>query len=249
MSVFRILFGIEEKEVRSCCVVMPLIAPGILEQCGVGKPACGRLYAAASNSHLTVIAARVGAGFVGDAVLYLKDTGCRTVFLFGSCGLVKQTARLRIGATVVPSSCRAQESFSRTLAGERIPVGTVSPDARLYASFRRFAAGKAVGVRCLTVSSLKLEEQALPEYLKAGIEAVDMECSAFFAAAAHAGLRSLALFYASDILKVKPFYRAQRAAERYALTSGIRTAADLLIGFAAEASAHNYQVGEGLPKK
>lgn len=57
------------------------------------------------------------------------------------------------------------------------------------------------------MSSLKLEEDRHEWLIQQGVDVVDMECSAFFSAAQYAHLSALAVFYVTDIIKDRPFYK------------------------------------------
>ena len=121
--------------------------------------------------------------------MYLKDTGCKNVVLFGSCGLLAENNGLGIGSLISPLKAYSLESFSRMLSRQDITSDAYYPDKKLLEDFTSAAGNAITPVTCATVSSLKLEEERKGAWLKQGIEAVDMECSAFFAAASHCGFK------------------------------------------------------------
>ena len=146
MDSFRPLFGIDKKEIKKTCILVPLLTKGMLDAFGVAKICRGKLYQAGQGDGFTLVVTGVGAGFVGDAVLYLKETGCEQVFLFGSCGLVKETKGLSIGSLVSVVKASAFEGFSRLLLGKEKQPDIFYPDQGL--------AGKLdlPQVHCATVS-------------------------------------------------------------------------------------------------
>jgi nucleoside phosphorylase len=118
------------------------------------------------------------------------------------------------------------------LSGGISKARSFEPDQRLLDEFLKFAQGSNIHkVVLATVSSLKLEEDLRLSFKEKGIEAVDMECSAFFCACAHAGLKALALFYASDIIKLRPFYRGVGLGDKLRLYASIKHSVDILCEF------------------
>ena len=92
---------------------------------------------------------------MGDAVLYLDHTPCRNIVLFGSCGAVDG---LNIGDLVLPYACYALESFSQMLLERRGKRKVFYPDEHLLKTFWQANQELPIKkVKCLTVSSLKLE--------------------------------------------------------------------------------------------
>jgi purine-nucleoside phosphorylase len=229
---FSVLFGVEPAQIKADCILMPMIPKGALSWSGLKSLSKGRLFHAASSENFTLIHTGIGASFAGDAVLYLKDTGCRNLFLFGSCGLVKETKELNIASQVIPFKCFPYESFSEILSGKALRQKACYPDIVLYKNFSRVAESRDVKkVICATLGSLKLEQEMTATFEKSKIEVVDMECSAFFSAADHCGIRAMALFYVSDIIKEKPFYEEPSQDLKSRLSLSIKNSFDLLCEF------------------
>ncbi len=232
MKDFEVLFGIPKQEVRKTCVLMPFLLKEALREFKVGRLARGKLYSAGNSRDFTLIHSGMGPALTGDALLYLKDTGCKNVVLLGSCGLLAQNNGLGIGSLISPLKAYSLESFSRMLANQEIASDVYYPDKKLLEDFTSGSSIKQI--TCATVSSLKLEEERKGAWLKQGIEAVDMECSAFFAAASHSGLKALAVFYVTDIIGVKPFYQEIGAKDKAAILTAKKKAAGLLCKFIKE---------------
>ena len=166
--------------------------------------------------------------------MYLKDTGCKNVVLFGSCGLLAENNGLGIGSLVSPLKAYSLESFSRMLSRQDIASDAYYPDKKLLEDFTSAAGNAITPVTCATVSSLKLEEERKGGWLKQGIEAVDMECSAFFAAASHCGFKAIALFYLTDIIGVKPFYQKMGLKDEAKIFLARKMASGILCKFIQE---------------
>jgi purine-nucleoside phosphorylase len=106
---------------------------------------------------------------------------------------------------VMPSQACAAESFCDLLLEPEREWRSLLPSADLVEQITEQDANIQLA-RCLTVGSLKLEPGLAPRWLRRGIAIVDMECSAFFAAADHVRLRAAALFFATDVVQGRPFY-------------------------------------------
>lgn len=219
MSMFKNIFGIDSGEVQEKCVLVPCLGKDLLASFGVDNPVRGKIYACAQGKDFTLIHARVGTFFVGDVVLYLRETPCRQVFLFGSCG---SAGALNIGQLVMPVKCFARESFSALLHDKDKPWPVFYSDDYLCGSFQKGLKDHHVDkVTCMTLSSLKLEEGLSDQFKDNSVDVVDMECSAFFAAASKVGLPAMGLFYVADVLIKKPFYADLTEPDKQAMKAGM----------------------------
>jgi len=232
MGKFKALFGIGASQIKENCIIAPILHKGMLRGLKVENFSKGKLYASGNSDNFTLIHTGIGAAFTGDAVLYLKETACRNLVLFGSCGLVEEKNGLSIGSLVAPFKCYEYESFSAILSGRSVSPQVSYPDSHLLESFIK--AGKGLSLRksaCATISSLKLEEEMSGVFVKEGIDVVDMECSAFFTAAKHIDMKPLALFFVSDILKTAPFYTDLGPSLKVKISSSLKDAAAFLYQF------------------
>jgi len=229
MSCFPALFGIKPSQIQENCILLPLLLPGILKKLKIKKLYRGKLFAAASTPKLSIVVSGLGPALTGDAVLYLKDSPCRNIILFGSCGLVKEKPGLSIGSLVTPAKSHSYESFSQFLLEKNQKPKASYPEKKLFRHL--LVCGKdhrLKEVTCATVSSLKLEEKMRRDFISAKVDVVDMESSAFFSACGFSALKGAAVFYVSDIIKVKPFYRHLDSLSRIKLAQAIEKAVDLL---------------------
>lgn len=235
MNEFEALFGVKKKAIKKNCILAPLLRREILEELKIKEISKGRLYSAANSKNFTLIHTRVGAGFAGDAVLHLKDTDCRNIVLFGSCGLVGKKDGLDIARLVTPARCYANESFSGLLLKQNINARAFYPHKDFLDDFLKNAPeGNLKKSSCATLASLKLEEGLKSKLSQKGVDIVEMECSAVFSAAGYAGLRAIALFYIADIIGQVPFYAKLKPRHSLALSSAIRRASRLLCDFFKE---------------
>lgn len=237
MTKFEAVFGISSNQIKKFCILMPLLPKGILKEFGIKALSKGRLYSSGNSGTFTIICTGVGAGFVGDAVLYLKETGCENVILFGSCGLVNKDSVLSVGSLVSPVKCYASESFSEMLLNRDKGHELFHPDKDLLG--RLIETGKNDNlsrVTCATLSSLKLEEEMTDFFMAKGIDVVDMECSAFFSAAGYTGIRAASLFFVSDVINHKPFYMDLEPDLKSKFYSALKISAKLLCAFTGKNS-------------
>jgi purine-nucleoside phosphorylase len=200
---------------------MPLVRNDILKWLSVGKLSKGKLYSTADADSFTLIRTGIGPALTGDAVLYLGKTKCKNIILFGSCGLVKKTNGLGIGSIVTPERCYSFESFTEMLLNKKKMPQAFYPDKNLLEDLVKI--GGPTRVTCTTLASLKLEEDFADLFIYKNIHVVDMECSALFSAAAYIQRNAAALFYITDIIGKKPFYRKLPQAEEALLFSSIKT--------------------------
>jgi len=229
MNCFQTLFGLKAGRMQKNCILLPLLTPGILKKFKIKKLYRGKLFGAASAPQFSVVVCGVGPALTGDAVLYLKDSPCRKIILFGSCGLVKEKPALSIGSLVAPTKSHSYESFSQLLLEKDKRPKVYYPDKKLFRRLIEF--GQNQGLRkvvCATVSSLKLEEKMQDDFVRADIDVVDMECSAFFSACGFSGIKGMSIFYISDIINRKPFYSNLDSASRMKITQAIEKATDIL---------------------
>lgn len=229
MNIFKNIFGMDPGAIKEKCVLAPCLSKDLLVAFGVDELVRGKIYGCAQGKDFTLIHARIGVCFVGDLVLYLKETSCRQVFLFGSCGSV---GTLDIGRLVIPTKCFARESFSALLYDEDRPWPIFYPDSYLRESFKNSTKNFPYdNVTCMTLSSLKFEQGLMQHFRDLNISVVDMECSAFFAAASKVGLPAMGLFYVSDVLEKKPFYADLTESDKQAMKAGMITGIKVLCDF------------------
>lgn len=229
MTKFETLFGMKDSEIKNTCVLAPILPKSALELFGIKDLAKGKIYSSGNAGNFTVINTGMGASFTGDAVLYLADTGCKNIILFGSCGLIKSSDSLDIGSLVAPVECYVMESFTNLLLKNH-DFKKFYPDKTLTESF--LDNNKDVEkVICATLGSLKLEEENMDLFAEKNIQVVEMECSGLFSAASHKNIKAMALFYVSDILNEKPFYSQFDPNDKLRLLSSIKSGIKSICSF------------------
>lgn len=226
MDAFTTLFGIPPAEVKEHCVIVPFLPNRLKDNLGIETLHQGKFFSAAQGDGFTLIKSGIGAPFVGDVTLYLKDTACRQVLLFGACGLTQAHSRMHIGSLVCPDQAANLESFSHTLSHTWTLMDYTYPDGTFLSKLmdlHQIPSGK-----CATVGSLKLEDDNINFLLKNSIDLVDMECSAFFNAARRVRIAAAALYFVTDIVKEKPYYRTLDEEDLDLIHQGLDAAADII---------------------
>ncbi len=235
MEPFKRLFGLPASSVQRTCVLMPFVRKIFLRPFGVEKLNRGCLYAAARGPCATVIHSLMGPAFTGDAVLYLEGTPCENIILFGACGLLGQPTGLKIGSLIVPPASFAQESFVELLAGNAEPGMPAEADPELAGALHSYIdAPPDAAARGISVGSLRLQERHKNLWTERGARVIDLESSAFFAAASMIGKRAAALLVVTDIVGEKPYWRRLGIRETAILGKAFVRASRLLCGFIKE---------------
>ncbi len=219
------LFGIGPQGFQRTCVLVPYLTKGMLAQWRIRDWAPGRRYAVGNNDHFSLILTNVGAGFAGDAVLYLKNTACRNFIFFGSCGLVVRTPELNVGELVVPKEMLSLDSFTELLIRPPSKPRSFRADNRLLKKFLAQFPGKAHAARGASVSSLYLEQPCRDYFVRRKISIVDMECAAVFAAAKSIRRSAVAILYVNDQVGttdlISPVLPSQKAIQDAAVAKAL----------------------------
>ena len=231
MNKFETLFGVEKSKIKSTCIIMPFLKKDILKDFGIKELSKGKLYSTGNSELFTLIQTGMGAALTGDAVLYLNNTSCKNIILFGSCGLIESTKDIKLGSLITPLNCLSIESFSEMLSGCGKNWSVSYPDENMLGSFLKTNNQYVRKAACASVGSLNMEEENIGLFKTKGIQIIDMECSAVFSASKHINCRAMAIFYATDILIEKPFYMKLNKKEELIINSSIKNAVRILCSF------------------
>jgi len=231
MNKFEILFGLKESQIKSTCIIMPFLKKGILKDFGIKQLSKGRLYSTGNSASFTLIHTGISASLTGDAVLYLSNTSCKNIILFGSCGLVESTKDIKLGCLITPLNCLSMESFTEMLSASNKDCNISYPDKNMLESFLNTNNQYVKKTACASVGSLNLEGENVDLFRTKGIQVVDMECSAVFSASKHIGCKAISLLYVTDILAEKPFYMKLNKKEEEIINSSTKNAVRILCDF------------------
>jgi len=224
MNTFQKLFAVSPREIKEDIIITPFL--NLKYFSANVKSKRGFLFEVLNEKYFSVIKTGVGASFVGDALLYLKETKAKRVYFIGSCGA---SADLNIGDLVLVNRAFNLESFSDILNNKVYP-SSIDTNNNLYKRFLQENKG-VKEVNSATVGSLSLQENILPLLNKHKIDAVDMEVSAFAHAASFLKFSYLAVLYVTDILRSKSFCRDLADKERLAIQESRHKAISLICDF------------------
>ncbi len=231
MSNFKSLFGLAPEEVKTNVLVTPFLSKGWKTTFKLDKICKGKPYTTAQHSNFTFIHSGIGATFVGDAILHLKETPCQNIFFLGACGILPTIKNLNIADLVLVKETLAIESFSQVLESNFQDIKTYQSDESLNNNFLKNHNPIVTPVTNASFGSLLLEEDNLPLFEKHNIQTVDMECSAFLSASQKIKRRALALLFITDIIINKPFHRTMTSSEQTLINNSMKKAIDYLIQF------------------
>jgi purine-nucleoside phosphorylase len=232
---FQRLFGQNPAQIQKTCLLVPFLTKDLLHSLSIDQIQKGKIYSSATVDHLTLIHTRMGASFVGDATLYLKETPCENLILFGSCGATRKSDGLSLGDLVIPQISYSMDNFSDILnKNYQIPKG-YKPNSSLLKKFIKFIQPQEIpAVTCASFGSLKMERSYRKFFDKIVIDVLDMEAAAFFHAAHHIRRKAISFFYVSDILDDKDYLSEMTSNDHVKITKGIHQALDYILRFSQE---------------
>lgn len=245
MNVIERLFGTKADEIKQDVIITPFLNAAYFARNPQAKPrkTKGFLFEVSTHKTFSVVTTGVGAPFVGDAVMYLKETPCRRLYFIGSCAAL---APYDVGDIIVAQKALACESFSHIIQKNIKKSLFIAASHSLSEKFLKFclAAGDKGNVKTMpkaasiaSLGSLSQQEFLLDYLRQQKIGGVDMEVSAFLSAANTIGVPSLAVTYATDTVGEKLFYRTISDDERTAITTARQKTITLVCDFIERHSA------------
>jgi purine-nucleoside phosphorylase len=189
---FKAFFGVIEKDIKYNCI----ICQGYDLSLFSSKISNGLFAKCANIANATVIALKNNF-LAGDAVLYLKNTVCENIFLFGSCGGCNKKS---FGDMVIIDKAYNLESFSTMLNFKKEPDIYESTRLLFNDFFAKSGSNGIIKTNSACVSSLILEPNFLNWFNEKEISVVDMESSIIFSAANHINKNAIALMYVTDFI-------------------------------------------------
>lgn len=197
---FKKFFGLSASDIKQNCIFCQNADFSLFAK--DGNSAKGLFVKTANTRSATVIALKNNF-LAGDAVLYLKETKCTKIFLFGSCG---GCGNIEAGDLLIIDKSYNYESFSKMLAFDVNP-GFISSSQKLTNSFLSKNSGASIRLtktNSACVSSLLLETRYKGLFGQKGINALDMESSIVFSAAKDIEAEVACLMYVSDHIDTNP---------------------------------------------
>jgi purine-nucleoside phosphorylase len=194
---FRDFFNMGAENVKRNCIICNEFDIGLFSN-DIKK---GLFVKTANFENCSVIALKNNF-LAGDAVLYLKETQCENVMLFGSCG---GCANIEIGDLVLIEKAYNFESFSDMATSNRHWTGIEASKEIFEEFYRQNRDERIIRTNSAACASLILEKKFLGFFKENNISALDMESSIIFCAAKEIGVKFGAVMYVSDHIENKPF--------------------------------------------
>ncbi|MDR1695490.1 MAG: hypothetical protein LBR69_02505 [Endomicrobium sp.] len=193
---FKEYFGTAPEEVKETCIICQSFDAPLFAR----ETANGFFVKTANAKNATVIALKNNF-LAGDTVLYLKETKCKKIFLFGSCG---GCGDVESGDLLIIGKAYNLESFSSMLAfDEDVKHKEFSGD--LFSAFyAKYPYEDLIKTNSACVSSLLLENKRVNFFKEKEICAVDMESSIVLSAANEIGADAVCLMYVADHIEKNP---------------------------------------------
>ncbi len=192
-NIFKTLYGISPDAIQETVVIMPFDVPRAAVHLGVERLINGRLFACGQCKGFTLIRSGMGAGFVGDCVLWLERTPCRQILFLGTCGLIEQTQQFDIGSVLTPKTVHIMESFSDIVRGHIKTPEVIAIDDHLIDPV-------IPRTNCISFASLHEETKCLALFKKLNAHVIEMECAGFFLSSQRIHRASGILLVVSDIV-------------------------------------------------
>ncbi|MFH1776040.1 MAG: hypothetical protein ABH952_00535 [Candidatus Omnitrophota bacterium] len=249
-KIFKKLSGVSGDMISSAVIISPFISvKKIARHLHNSKFFKGALYEGVigrfAQREITYIKTGIGASLIGDAVLSLPDKKYAGVYFLGAVGGIN---KLNIAELVIVKQAKADGGFVAIIE-EKDKISTAisyCPDKRLLAQGIEFLKKNIQEIRQVnvaTLSSLFFEtKQNICRMQKMGIEAVDMELAAFYAAAKKRGIPALGLCFVSDLPGEMVFWDkisidkllALSNVQKRMIKAGLKIAAELTVNTAVE---------------
>jgi purine-nucleoside phosphorylase len=139
----------------------------------------------------------------GDSVLFLENTPCRNIILFGSCGVCGD---IDLGSPIAVEKSYNLESFSKMALCKSERSFEYSNASKEFNEnfFAKNPNLNFIKTNSACVNSFILQPQYLDFFKEKNIGAVDMESSIVFCAAKIAKINAACFMYASDHIEKYP---------------------------------------------
>ncbi|MDR3048769.1 MAG: hypothetical protein LBV16_02865 [Elusimicrobiota bacterium] len=193
---FKDFFAISPNSVQKNCIICNSLDIALFSD----QVKNGLFVKTSEIENATVIALKNNF-LAGDIILYLKQTQCENIILFGGCG---GCGDINSGDMIVVDKAYNLESFSKMLTGKDFDY--IEADKKLSEEFcKQNGNEKFIKTNSACVGSLLLESKYINWFKENNICALDMESSIIFCAAKEIGMSFAAFMYIADHIEKNPF--------------------------------------------
>lgn len=243
MNTVKRLFGVNAEDIKENVIITPFLNVEYFARSASSEKAKGFLFETLTQDQFSVVKTGVGASFVGDAIMYLRQTPCTRLYFIGSCASLPP---YDVGDIIVTGKALAGESFSDVLQKNTNACSFVVAENNLSDDFFEFYHTTKEGkyhtqqvqvASIATLGSLSLQSALFDSLEQQGIGGVDMEVSAFFSAANKVEAPCLAVLYVTDTIAKKLFFRNLTTEERKTIKVSRQQAITFVCDFITQHSA------------
>jgi purine-nucleoside phosphorylase len=223
---FKNFFAMTPQNVKRDCIIcqsydLPLFA----------EDASNGFFVKTADAGKATVIALKNNFLAGDAVLYLKNTACKNIFLFGSCG---GCGDVESGDLMIINKAYNFESFSKMVSFDANPDFCMSSQELTAAFYEKNLYEDLIKTNSACVSSLLLESKYISWFKKNGICALDMESSIVFSAAKEIGAQAACFMYAADHIEKNPIGEMPEENSKKRISSARKKLARLITDFINE---------------
>lgn len=220
---FKDFFGMTAQETKNNCIIcqiydLPLFAK---------ESNNGFFVKTASAGNTTVIGLKNNF-LAGDAVLYLKESNCKNIFLFGSCG---GCGDVESGDLLIIDKAFNLESFSKMVSSGEKTEFINSSETLTSDFYGKNIYADLIKTNAACVSSLLLESRYIEWFKSNDICAVDMESSIVFSAAKEIGAEASCFMYVADHIEKDSLGQELEAKTKARISCARKKLAGMILDF------------------
>ncbi|MCL2143915.1 MAG: hypothetical protein FWH43_00245 [Endomicrobia bacterium] len=220
---FKNFFGTLSGNIKQNCIICQSCDLSLFSN----NAANGFFVKTADAANATIIALKNNF-LAGDAVLYLKKTACKNIFLFGGCG---GCGDIESGDLLIIDKAYNFESFSKMVSFDTNPGYFLSSEKLTSAFYKKNLYEDLIKTNSACVSSLLLESKYVKWFKENGVCAVDMESSVVFSAAKEIGVEAACFMYAADHIEKNPYGEISEDNLKKKISSGRKKLARMVTDF------------------
>ena len=220
---FKNFFGVPHGSIKQNCVICQSYDLSLFaDSCANG------FFVKTANAGRATVIALKNNFLAGDAVLYLKNTACKNIFLFGSCG---GCGDVESGDLMMIDKAYNFESFSKMLSFDANPEFSASSQELTAEFYKKNPYEDLIKTNSACVSSLMLEASYIGWFKENGVCAIDMESSVVFSAAKKIGAQAACFMYAADHIEKNPAGKILQDAAKKKISSARKKLAAMITDF------------------
>lgn len=223
---FKDFFGIPSCDIKNSCIICQNYDLSLFAEESLN----GFFIKTANFGDATIIALKNNF-LAGDAVLYLKESKCKNIFLFGSCG---GCGDVESGDLLMIEKAYNFESFSKMASFDQKPDHFASSNELLAEFYKENLYEDLIKTNSACVSSLLLESKYINWFKENEVCAIDMESSIVFSAAKEIGAEAACFMYVADHIETNPLGQKLKEETKEKISLARKRLAKMILDFVNE---------------